>query len=279
MPIYKQLPTTLERYELKYLIPRSYVEPISHFVEAYCDLDYHSANSADHFYAVNSLYFDTPGCEFLKQRLWGRANRFNMRVRTYGDGTRPPYYMEIKQKRNLSIKKYRATATEQEWPNILTDPGFRVDPSQSPAERANKERFLYLATSYAIEPKILTCYRRRAYFSTVDEYARVTMDIELRYRNEDQLCLVPDERMVNYDNENIFVANYQSDTASVVLELKCVMGQVPTWMLDLIMRFQLKQQGFSKYMSSMLTAYGDNSCHFMPRDRQSTVTMSSVEHR
>jgi hypothetical protein len=90
---------------------------------------------------------------------------------------------------------------------------------------------------------------------------------------------VPDERMVNYDNENIFVANYQSDTASVVLELKCVMGQVPTWMLDLIMRFQLKQQGFSKYMSSMLTAYGDNSCHFMPRDRQSTVTMSSVEHR
>lgn len=268
MAIRRELPAALERYELKYLIPRSYVEPISRFVEAYCDLDYHSARSDDGFYPVNTLYFDTPGCEFLKQRMWGRASRFNMRVRAYGDGTHGPYYMEIKHKRSVGMKKYRATATADEWPRILSDPGFRVDPEQSDAERSSKERFLRLATSYAIEPKILTCYRRRAYFSTVDDYARVTMDIELRYRNEDRLCLVPDGRMCNYDHENIFVANHQGDTACVVLELKCVMGRVPTWMLDLICRFQLKQQGFSKYMNSMLTAHHDNGVDFMSRDRQ-----------
>jgi SPX domain protein involved in polyphosphate accumulation len=271
MAIRKELPATLDRYELKYLIPWSYVEPVSRFVETYCDLDYHSARSADHFYRVNTLYFDTPACEFLKQRLWGKTNRFNMRVRSYGDGTGGPYYMEIKHRRNTTVKKYRATATADEWPHILADPAFRVDPLLSAAERANKERFLYLATSYAIEPKILTSYRRRAYFSTVDDYARVTMDIELRYRHEDRLCLSFDERMINYDNENIFVANCLSDTASVVLELKCVMGQVPTWMVDLITRFQLKQQGFSKYMHSMLTAFGDNGSFFMPRDRQAAV--------
>lgn len=271
MALRRELPTALERYELKYLIPRAYVEPISRFVECYCDLDYHSARSEDHFYAVNTLYFDTPGCEFLKQRLWGRASRFNMRVRTYGDGTQAPYYMEIKHKNSIGVKKYRAIASADEWPRILDDPGFRVDPEQSEAERSGKERFLRLATSYAIEPKILTCYRRRAYFSTVDDYARVTMDIELRYRFEDRLCLVPDARMCNYDNENIFVSNHRSDTASVVLELKCVMGRVPTWMLDLICRFQLKQQGFSKYMQSMLTAHSDDADNFMPGDRQSVV--------
>lgn len=271
MAIRKELPAALERYELKYLIPRSYVEPVSRFVEAYCDLDYHSARATDHFYAVNTLYFDTPGCEFLKQRLWGKASRFNMRVRAYGDGTQGPYYLEIKHKRSVGMKKYRATATSEEWPYILSHPEFKLDPGLSLEERANKERFMRLATSYAIEPKILTCYRRRAYFSTVDDYARVTMDIELRYRHEDRLCVVPDGRMINYDHENIFVANHLSETASVVLELKCVMGKVPTWMLDLIVRFQLKQQGFSKYMNGMLTAHGDNGAHFMPRDRQSSA--------
>jgi SPX domain protein involved in polyphosphate accumulation len=268
MAVRKDLPATLDRYELKYLIPWSYVEPISRFLEAYCDLDYHSNRSADHFYAVNTLYFDTPGCEFLKQRLWGKTHRFNMRVRCYGDGTEGPYYLEIKCKRNTAVKKYRATATADEWPHILADPGFRVDPGLSATERASRERFLYLATAYAIEPKILTSYRRRAYFSTVDDYARVTMDIELRYRNEECLCLKPDDRMINYDNENIFVTNCLSDTASVVLELKCVMGRVPTWMVDLITRFQLKQQGFSKYMNSMLTAHGDDGDSFMPLDRR-----------
>lgn len=263
-----QQPMTLERYEFKYLIPWSYVEPISLFVEPYCELDHHSSHTDDHFYTVNSLYFDTPGCEFLKQRLWGRIHRFNMRVRTYGDGTRPPYYLEIKHKKNLCIRKYRAAARAEEWPRILMDPGYRVGNDHSPAERANKERFLNLATSYGIEPKILTSYRRRAFFSTVDDYARLTMDIALRYRNESSLCTALDDNMSHYDHENTFVANFTSDTASVVLELKCVVGQVPIWMLDLVRHFQLKQQGFSKYMQSMLTANGGDATRFMDCDRR-----------
>jgi SPX domain protein involved in polyphosphate accumulation len=268
MSIHKDLPPTLERYELKYLIPWSYVEPISRFVEAYCELDHHSDAAPEHFYAVNTLYFDTPGCQFLQQRLAGRINRFNMRVRSYGDGTKAPYYLEIKHKRNTCIRKFRATAAPDEWPNILADPAFRIDPARTTSDRASKERFLYLATTYAVEPKVLTCYRRRAYFSTIDDYARVTMDIQLRCREESSLCLVPDDRMISYDHENTFVANHLSDTACVVLELKCVQGQVPTWMVDLVCQFQLKQQGFSKYMNSMLSARGDSGRHYMSHDRR-----------
>jgi hypothetical protein len=267
-----ELPPVLERYELKYLIPYSYVELITRFIEPYCSLDYYSSKSADNFYVVNSLYFDTFGHEFLKQRLWGKERRFNMRVRTYADGKRPPYYMEIKHKTGSTVRKYRATAREEEWPDILGDPGFRVCPDENPAERRNKELFLRLASSYAIEPKILTQYRRRAFFSTVDEYARLTMDIDMRYRLENRLTTVPDERLINYDNENIFIANSFSDQAAVVLELKCNAGQVPMWMLDLIKHFQLKQVGFSKYMSSMLTALGDNGFHYMSGDRMRTCS-------
>ena len=266
--VLNKLPPVLERYELKYLVPRSYIEPITDFISPYCSLDHYSDISENNFYVVNSLYFDTPGFEFLKQRMNGKDSRFNMRVRAYAEGDKAPYFMEIKHKTSGIIKKYRATATEAQWPNILADPDFQLDRTESSAEQANKELFLRLASSYAIEPKILTQYKRRAFFSVVDNYARVTMDIDMRYREEHRLTLRPNSDMINYDNENIYTTNQLNDEkACVVLELKCNMGEVPTWMVDLITFFQLKQTGFSKYMTSSLVSHIDNGVSYMEGDR------------
>ena len=258
----------MERYELKYLIPYAYVEPITSFISPYCSLDHFSSLADNQFYVVNSLYFDTHGYEFLKQRMNGKDSRFNMRVRAYADGTKPPYYMEIKHKTGGVVKKYRATATQEQWPHILEKPDFEVDRSEPGVEQANKELFLRLAQTYAIEPKILTQYKRRAFFSTVDAYARVTMDIDMKYRLENRLTLEPGSDMTNYDNENIYTTNQlNDDKACVVLELKCNVGEVPMWMLDLITFFQLKQTGFSKYMNSTLVSQWDNGYSYMEGDR------------
>ena len=233
--VLNNLPPVLERYELKYLIPLSYVEPITQFISPYCSLDHYSDISDNNFYIVNSLYFDTRGYEFLKQRLYGKDSRFNMRVRAYAEGNKAPYFMEIKHKVGSVVKKYRATATDQQWPLILEQTNYQIDATESRAERANKELFLRLAQSYDIEPKILTQYKRRAFFSTVDQYARVTIDKEMKYRNESKLNLKPDSGMTSYDNENIYTTNqFNDDKACVVLELKCNVGEVPMWMLDLM---------------------------------------------
>ena len=277
MPIDKiALPPVLQRHELKYLIPASMVDPVSQFISPYCQLDFHSHKAEDYFYLVNSLYFDTRDCEFLKQRLFGSDSRFNMRVRTYAEG-KPPYFMEIKHKTGGSVKKYRATASAEEWPSILTDPLYRVPETDSDIERRNKELFMRLAQGYAIEPKVYTQYRRRAFFSTVDEYARVTMDRNMKYRVqeddgglENPYNMLPDDSLTNYDNETIYATNTYSD-ANIILELKCNIGQVPVWMLDLIRHFQLKQVGFSKYMNSSLTSQLDNGIGYMPGDRVSVV--------
>ena len=267
--------SVLERHELKYMIPYSYVEPISRFIEPYCQLDYYSELSEDNFYAVNSLYFDTQNLEFLQKRMYGTDSRVNMRVRAYADGTKAPYFMEIKHKKSAVVKKYRATASEDEWPRILTDPSYRVPDSEHGNDRSNKELFLRLATSYAIEPKILTRYRRRAFFSTVDEYARVTMDIDMQCRPEDQYTLVVGDSMFNYDNETIYATNTYTD-ANVVLELKCNIGEVPMWMLDLICAFDLKQEGFSKYLNSTLVNYFDNNINYMDQSRVSSFNGFSL---
>lgn len=269
------LPDVLERYELKYLIPMSYVEPITKFLSPYCQHDYFSLKAKDenYFYPVNSLYFDTRNYEFLKQRLWGRHSRFNMRVRTYGAGDKGPYFMEIKHKTGTYVKKYRATIQEEEWPNILTHAQFRATENDSGSNRRNKELFMRLADTYAIEPKIYTQYIRRAFFSTVDDYARVTMDRNMKYRTQDiyhntgnPYDLRPDNTLINYDNETVY-ANYTWSQGSVILELKCYVGQVPTWMVDLIVFFELKQESFSKYVMSSLVAHYSNGIGYLAESR------------
>jgi SPX domain protein involved in polyphosphate accumulation len=264
------LPPVLERYELKYLVPVAYVEPISDFLSLYCVLDAHAqaASANGHFYAVNSLYFDTPGHEFFKQRVDGQARRVNMRARTYGDGSQPPYFLEIKQRVGIPgvVRKYRATVGDEAWPHLLTDPCLRITNPGTEKNRLSLELFLRLALSYAIEPKLLTRYQRRAFFSTVDDYVRVTMDTQMQYRRQDHHSLVATFGMTAYDNETIYANNTHSD-ANVVLEIKCNVGQVPQWVLALVQRFELKQQAFSKYASSTVVCYGDNGDHFMSPDR------------
>lgn len=73
--------------------------------------------------------------------------------------------------------------------------------------------------------------------------------------------------MTNYDNETIY-SNQTDSEGSVILELKCNVGEVPYWMLDLIKLFDLKQVGFSKYVNSVVVSQYDNGNGFMPFDRQ-----------
>ena len=113
------LPSVIERYELKYVIPYDLVEPISDFFAPYCAFDQHSMAHSDRFYPVNSLYFDSPSYRFLQLRMWGAERRFNMRVRSYGDGLEGPYFAEIKFKTPTCVKKFRATLQADEWPLFL----------------------------------------------------------------------------------------------------------------------------------------------------------------
>lgn len=268
MSVHTLLPPTIERHELKYAIPTRLIEPICRFIEPYCELDHHSAIAADNYYMVNSLYMDTRSCEFLNQRLYGKDGRFNIRVRCYGEQGEAPYFLEIKQKRGVIGTKFRSVANADEWPAIICDPAYRIATESAPKDRQNKELFMRLAHSYAIEPKLLTQYRRRAYASVVDYYARVTLDVSMKYRRQDHFSLASNGDMISYDNETIYARDMFTDGA-VILELKCNVGEVPTWMLDLISTFELKQQGFSKYLNSTLVAHLDDGIGYMRGDRMS----------
>lgn len=250
-------PLVLERYELKYVIPFAMVEPISRYVESFCDMDYYSKISHDGFYVINSLYFESPNYHFMRAKE-NQTGRFSLRVRSYGDAPKAPYYFETKQKIADFSKKRRGKVPVENWYDLFLDPskitGF--DPDKDP----HIQYFMGLARTYNAHPAILTQYRRRAYLSTVDDYARVTFDRSLRYRAETGYSVHPTEQsMLNYDHPFTF----GDPGYNVILELKCE-RKIPIWMVDLIRRFNLVRRGFSKFEGSMKECYSlENIDDFM----------------
>ena len=242
----KEWSQNIERYEAKFTIPYDLIDPISDFVSVYCRLDQYSEDTDDGFYKVNNLYFDSPNYLLLKRRLDVCENRFNLRIRSYGNRPALPYFFEVKQKRVNVIRKYRSAIDEDGWERLFDAP-FRAA-EEIDAGGSNRNLFLRLVHSYAATPKVLTQYRRKAYVSEIDAYARVTFDINLRYQSEQGYTVIPDEdTMISLDNPTIF-----DPDCNVVLELKCNTTLVPLWMVDLIRQFGLHRTSFSKYVTGVV---------------------------
>lgn len=240
-------PLALERYELKYLIPPELVGPISRFVETYCDMDYYSEISPDQFYTINSLYLDTPNLYLWRFKEMANAFNFNMRIRSYGDNPKPPYFFEIKYKIREFVRKKRAKILTDNWADILTEDCIPSEMDE--ASRGHLGDFLRMKITYNVAPVILTQYRRKAYISHADDYARVTFDRGLRYQEMSDWCLKPDEDMLShYDHPDSF----EEPGRNVILELKCE-KKIPIWMVDLIRRFELVGGSFSKFGNSLET--------------------------
>jgi len=252
----KEIPSLLERYELKYMIPHSMIGPISEYLSIYCSPDKYSEKSEDGFYNINNLYLDSPNFLFLKRRLNGSENRFNMRIRFYDRLPGSPCFFEIKQKTFGIIRKYRAAVSDENWRNLFETPGYDIENIIDEKNKSNVNLFYQAACSYQVEPKVLTRYRRKAYISDVDDYARATFDCDLCYQPAEDYSMIPDDNsMLSYDNAAVF-----DPECSVILELKCYASLVPMWMLDIIRYFKLQRSSFSKYVNSIIESLGLDCC-------------------
>ena len=252
-------PLLLQRYELKYLIPLEMVDEISKFIEGHCVMDYYSQIAPQNSYVINSLYFDTLTNLLLRRKLAGLDGTYSLRVRSYGYDPKPPFFTEVKYKKNDFSNKMRAKVDVENWAEMLEDGVAPAD--MDPKSRSFLEQFLFLMHKDGARPQVLTQYRRKAYLSEIDNYARVTFDRDLRYQVEDRYNVYPDEKqMCHYDIDEI----YPHPDQCVILELKCE-KQIPLWMMQLIQRFDLTRRGFSKYGSSIMEILAPK---LPPRDLQ-----------
>lgn len=249
-------PLNLERYELKYRIPLSLVKPIADYVAIYCEMDHYSRIAQDGFYTINSLYLDSPRLQIFHGESGGELEYSCFRIRSYGYDPQPPFYLESKQKIRDFCRKRRSKVPVWNLRDLFECPteieGF------DPYEDANGRDFLEKCETFGLAPVVLTQYRRLAFLSVHDSYARVTFDRDLRKMEMNDYCVVPPEsRMSHYDHPDSF-EDFHSGR-NVVLELKCE-RKIPHWMIHLIRSFGLTQDRFSKYQTAVMDQYGGEAC-------------------
>jgi hypothetical protein len=239
-----------DRYELKYLITESQVEAVRRFITPYCTLDPNSESEPSHQYIIRSLYFDTPRRDLYWISRQRRAHRWKMRVRQYGEGktASKKVFLELKNKHCELVKKSRTRVPAEGWANRIR--------SELPWDGSSEEtRFREKLERYPLAPALMVRYEREAWSSTVDFYARVTIDRQITCQPWAEWNLDGDaNNWLSLDSRRTMKAIPEG----VVLELKC-QTSVPDWLIALPTVLGLQKTSYSKFCAGIERFWGRDS--------------------
>ncbi len=227
-----------DRYELKYVISESQTDAVRRAIEPFCVRDPHADRDADHAYSIQSLYLDTPTHRLFRMSQERQARRWKARIRCY-DGS-ASVFLEIKGKDHDMVKKQRALIPAAGWALRLR---ARVADDASPAERCFRDRL----ERFELRPSLLVRYRREAWLSTVDTYARITFDRRIVCQPCPDWSLAADERAWIAIDDARALSGVPRGT---VLELKCLRA-VPRWLVQLTGNLGLTKARYSKYCKGL----------------------------
>lgn len=216
-----------ERLELKYLSSLDRLEALRAGFRPYCEPDHEGG------YVITTLYLDGPTLPFFRMVTSDAFDRTKLRIRSYGQG---PAFFELKRKTGEVIRKQRAAVAPADV--TARAEGIGIDVAAKGADVL--QNFAALAARFGASPVVLVRYRREAWASLVDRYARVTIDTAIEAAPADGLRFdLPDDAFVPLDGG-------PGRASPAVIELKCE-TKLPAWLAALVRTLDLKQVGFSKY--------------------------------
>lgn len=233
-----------ERIELKYLISERQYHQILDFIKEYCDEDRYSAVS-EQGYVLTSLYLDTRDFDLHRVGRSDSSHRYKIRIRHY-DGYDDYLSFEVKEKRGDFITKYRFMSPIESWADAIHNPEILRKDLSTDLERKAHSYFFYRLHTIEACPMILIRYRREAYVSWSDSYARVTFDRGIQWQ---RTCRWSFGEPYGWSDLHV-PDKYEGKSSPIILELKCE-NHVPMWMLKIVNHFGLNRIGFSKYSNSV----------------------------
>ncbi|MEX0331997.1 MAG: VTC domain-containing protein [Puniceicoccaceae bacterium] len=234
----------IARYEMKYVVDVRLRDAIRDFVLLFCKRDRH-ADPVTGEYTVSTLFFDSYKRDCYLANENKSANRFKLRARTYGNSDNAPLFLEIKRRVGEFVDKSRA-ALPPGWSgleDIILGP-------RMPASLPDRQRLPFYEFEHAFRlinarPVLRVRYDRESFMSENDAYARVTFDRRIRYQPTRGWDLPGSGRWRAMDS----TMTYARDYPAFILELKCTSDQ-PSWMAELIERFNLVRTDFCKYATA-----------------------------
>ncbi len=240
-------PNTIERREYKFLIDRSKAAAVRGAILPFCRIDPFAASSPTRTYTIETLYFDTEDLSLFWANDHEQVDRIKMRVRRYADIPNSPLYFEVKRRINDVISKSRGRVAQTAWTQLLSDRAAPIPEEIVGRDRVAVERFMALARTLHVRPFTLVRYQREPYVSTIDDYARVTLDTWIQAHSCDALTFEPDGgRWRALDGAMM----QRARESLIVLELKFT-NHIPLWLVNLTRSLGLARGAFSKYGNSI----------------------------
>ncbi len=245
-----------DRREFKYLVPASELEALRNLIRGFCTRD--PNGGADGTYKLRSLYLDTWNMRLHKANERESPVRFKARVRCYPEGEAGgPVFAEIKGRNGDVIRKTRAKLPADRWQELLQ--GAPAGAHRSAA----LDDFVCRVHRFDLRPICHVEYRREAWMSSLETYARVSIDYRVACRAEHRWTLEGEDSMRAVDTP---LPTHTPESIAVV-ELKWA-DAIPRWMVVLVQKLDLLRHSFSKYGFSVLALADD---HYVDYRRSQSV--------
>lgn len=196
----------MDRTDTKYVFNKIQLLPIlSELIDHYRILEIND-NKISRY---ESLYFDTPNFDLYHKHQNGKLNRYKIRFRKYVESNL--HFFEIKFKNNKG-RTIKNRVKQQQIDGLIQDKASTLLTENTPFCAAN------------LESKLWVNYSRITLVNKTSQ-ERVTLDINLHFKNEDQIKLV----------ENIVIAEVKQAKATT------------SKFITLMKQLHIREGGISKY--------------------------------
>ncbi|MBF0778554.1 polyphosphate polymerase domain-containing protein [Streptococcus cuniculi] len=215
------------RKESKYIVDKKVFAQFEQELRAHMVADDYAKST------ITNLYFDNEQFDMIQDAIEKKNGREKVRMRVY-DATPSPdsqAFLEVKKKENGIGFKYRLTST----PIVVMNYVEKGTVDETICDEKVASELVTLRERYgSINPKMYIYYDRVSFKGKEDRKVRVTVDQNLLYRD------------VHVD---VFAGKFGApllDHDKVIMEIK-VPEEQPAWLVELLAKYQIEKQSFSKY--------------------------------
>lgn len=214
---------TFKRREMKFLLDEEQYAFLRREIEKHMTEDDFGRHT------ILNIYLDNHNNDLIRSSLGKPVYREKLRLRAYGNvEDNSEAFLEIKKKFRGITYKRRFELTYKELHDYITD-------GTPPDKRGQVfEEIDYMIRRMSLEPKIVICYDREAYYGNDDKEFRLTFDGNVRFRR-DELDLRSGDH-----GEYLITQPY------TVMEVKSA-GAIPIWLARTLSEKKIFHGSFSKY--------------------------------
>lgn len=213
-----------ERYEQKYLLTPRQKRAVQQAMAPYMRLDKYGRT------VIRNIYFDTENYRLIRRSLERPVYKEKLRLRSYQEAAMDAQvFLELKKKYRSVVYKRRMEIGQGKALDCLT----RGQPL--PVQSQIGAEINYFCQYYgSLEPTVFLSYEREAYYSLSGGDFRVTLDENIRSRQE------------RFSFESGIYGTPLLPPGMTLLEVK-TSGALPMWLVRCLTAERIYKTSFSKY--------------------------------